>query len=343
MVESTGQTPLLTRVQVVAEIGVNHDGDVAQACDLVEKAADSGADSAKFQIFLGPDLLSNQAGLARYQRGADADLHAMLGRLELALDQLKQVRQRARQRGIGFIVTPFSLADVARVAELEVDQVKIASPDVVNTPLIEAAATLGQPMLISTGAATLEEIAPAADLLRRHAAGGALLHCVSSYPTPTDAAALAGIRVIGDRFKLPVGYSDHTQSLHTGALAVAAGAMVIEKHLTHDTAAPGPDHAVSFDPPRFTDYVRRIREAESMLGPATKAVSEHEREVRQLSRQSLCAARDLKAGHVLQREDLCIKRPGTGIPAAMLDATIGRRLARDVRGNDLLTNDDLAV
>ncbi|MCE9591920.1 MAG: N-acetylneuraminate synthase family protein [Planctomycetes bacterium] len=327
------------RVCVIAEIGVNHDGKLDRAIQLVEAAAKSGADAVKFQLFDPRHLLSNQARLAVYQEGKADDVFSMLDALKLAPDDLLAVRALTRRLKMGFIVTPFSVEDIETLARLDVDAVKIASPDAVNRPLLSAAASLGRPMIVSTGTADLDELEWVADLIGRRRA--CLMQCVSSYPTPAADAALGAIDVMSRRFGLPVGYSDHTTQVMTGALAVAAGACVIEKHFTHDVNAPGPDHSASFEPATFRDYVQLIRHAAAMHGPSYKSVRPVEADVRNVSRQSLCLTRDLPAGHMLTRADLTVKRPGTGVPAAEMDATIGKRLGRAVRANNLLQGDDL--
>jgi len=238
-------------------------------------------------------------------------------------------------------VTPFSLQTVDEVARVNVDAVKIASPDAVNVPLLRRVARLNRPLMISTGTATLDELTTAAGIIACHPQGGCLLQCVSSYPTPEVDTALGGIVALAERFDLPVGYSDHTNETATGALAVAAGACVIEKHLTYDRSASGPDHAASFDAGQFAEYTRAIRLTTQMRGPTDKTIRPVEQEVRTLCRQSLCPTHDLPAGHVLNESDLTVKRPGTGIPAAELDEILGRRLRRDVTGTDLLSYDDL--
>lgn len=331
----------LARVCVIAEIGVNHDGDVAVARRLVDAAARVGADAVKFQYFQPDRLLSAQAELAGYQAGQAASQRALLSRLALSIDELSGLVSHAKALGIGAVVTPFSLTDPAELSELGLDAVKTASPDAVNTPLLMACAALGLPMLISTGTCSLSELEPAAGLLRGHDAGGAMLHCVSSYPTPMDAAQLGGVRAMGEALNLPIGYSDHTPGLQTGALAVMAGAVVIEKHLTHDRNAAGPDHAASLDPPQMKRYVANIRQAQAALGTVSKDVGDVERDVRRVSRQSVCVVRDLPAGHALTAADLTLKRPGTGLPPSMMSAMIGRRLSKSMQGNTLLTIDDV--
>jgi len=349
--EATAEAP--PRVGVIAEIGVNHDGDPAVGVGLVDTAADAGADAVKVQLFNPDRLLSNQAALAKYQAGGADDARELLAGLALGVDELAPIAARARARGMWFLATPFSPGDIADLRRLEVDAIKIASPDAVNPPLLEAALTVGKPMLVSTGTCELAELGFVSDLLGGDMAaeaatpgetpvGHALLHCVSSYPTPRGSAGLGAIAVMRSAFGLPVGYSDHTPDLDTGALAVSAGAVVIEKHLTHDKAAPGPDHAASLTGRELAEYVSRVRDAQAVMGPAVKRVQEVEADVRAVSRQSVCLVRDLPAGHVLIAADLTVKRPGTGIPAAKLAATVGRRLAVAVRANDLLTPDQLA-
>ena len=330
-------------VAVIAEVGVNHDGEVGIAERLIEAAAQAGADAVKFQYFHPERLLSDQAELAGYQRGKAASQRELLEKLALPLDTLAGLVEAVHACGLWAVVTPFSLDDPGELAALGLDAVKSASPDAVNTPLLHACSALGLPMLISTGTCGLDELDPAATLLGGHQQGGALLHCVSSYPTPMDQAQLGGIAALSDRFNLPVGYSDHTPALHTGGLAVAAGAVVIEKHLTHDRAAKGPDHAASLDPEGFTGYVRNVREAQAALGTRSKTISDIERDVRRVSRQSVCVVRDLSAGHVLTREDLTVKRPGTGVAAKELASIVGRRLSQDVMSNTMLHHEHLAL
>ncbi|MEM6257668.1 MAG: N-acetylneuraminate synthase family protein [Planctomycetota bacterium] len=330
-------------VAVIAEVGVNHDGDQAVARRLIDAAAEAGADAVKFQYFHPDRLLSNQAEFAEYQRGQAASQRELLARLALPIDVLAGLVSYARGCGLAAVVTPFSLEDPAELAELELDAIKTASPDAVNTPLLRACAALDLPMVVSTGTCSLGELEPAAAILRGHAVGGAMLHCVSSYPTPMNEAQLGGIAAIREAFRVSVGYSDHTPGVETGALAVLAGAAVLEKHLTHDRGAQGPDHSASLDPQQMKQYVAKVREAAVALGTMTKSDRAIEHNVRRVSRQSVCVVRDLPAGHILEADDLTVKRPGTGVPAAELGIIVGRRLARSVMANDLLEIKDLVV
>jgi len=252
----------------------------------------------KFQLFRPADLLSADATLAAYQEGQADAPRDLLEKVALRTAALGPLRDEAHAAGLAFVVTPFSVADVADLAALNVDAVKIASPDAVNPMLLEAAAGLQRPLWVSTGTCEASELDDAA----AHAAeaDGALLQCVSAYPTPDAAAALGGIAALRARYPaLRIGYSDHTADEDTGALAVAAGACLLEKHLTHDPAAPGPDHAVSLDPAALGRYVAAAHRAAVRLGPAAKTCQTIEQDVRAVSRQSLCAARDLPAGHRL--------------------------------------------
>jgi len=333
-----GQPP---RVAVIAELGVNHDGGPGRAVELIHAAAEAGADGVKLQYFCPERLLSEDARLARYQEPSAGDPRTLLAQLALSFDTVRQLRQVARAAGLGFVLTPFHPDDCRELASLELDAVKVASPDAVNSPLLEAAGALQRPLLVSTGTCRRDELSQAAAAVRDCPAGGALLQCVSSYPTPMEQAALGGIARLRDAFGLAVGYSDHTPGLDTGALAVAAGACVLEKHLTWDQSAPGPDHATSLEAGQFAEYARRARQAAKMLGPLQKQPLEIEEDVATVSRQSVCLREHRPAGHVLDRQDLTIKRPGTGIPAGELHRVFGRKLKRAVAGNRLLHWTDL--
>jgi N-acetylneuraminate synthase/N,N'-diacetyllegionaminate synthase len=315
-------------MRIIAEIGVNHDGVLARALELVNHAAAAGADAVKLQIFRAETLMHPSGALAGYQkdRVSEADPAAMLRRYELSRGDLRKVIDAIRSRGLMPLATPFSLGDVDAIAELDLPAVKIASPDLVNWPLLRRAAGLGRPLLISTGAATMEEVATTVQWLRAWKAEFSLLHCVSSYPTPPEEANLGWIGQLRQRFDAPVGFSDLTTDVLTGAMAVAAGAEIVEKHLTYDRTAPGPDHSASADPAQFTQYVRLIRLAEKLRGSGEKRVLPVEEDVRRVSRQSLVLIRDVEAGRPLTEADLTTQRPGTGIPAAAWPEVTGRRL-----------------
>lgn len=325
---------------VIAEIGVNHDGSVDRGVELVRAAASAGADAIKLQLFREDLILSRAAKPAQYQIAAGApEPHELLRSLELSAKQMQPMIDEARHVGVHAIVTVFNLELVEEAETLNVDAYKTASPDLVNRPLIEALMRTGRPLILSAGAATLDEVRNATQWL-----GGfphLLMQCVSAYPAPDECAALAGRLAMLEVNPNSLGYSDHTTALDTGAMAVASGVCLLEKHLTHDRMAHGPDHAASLEPAGFAEYVQLAHRAWRMLGPRTKNVLDIERDVREVSRQSLTVKRDLPAGHVLAREDLAVKRPGAGLAPSLMEFVLGRSLARAVAADTPLHEDDL--
>lgn len=363
---------------VIAEVGVNHDGDLERCMTLTRLAKEAGADAVKYQLFDADLLMSGASRLAAYQKSAgEVDPREMLRRLQLSVEQLARAAEEARRVGIHAIVSVFSVELVARAECAGFDAYKTASPDIVHRPLLDALRGTDKPLIVSTGAATLAEVARAITWLTREGAGLergardlALLQCVSSYPTPMDHAALGGIMALRDVFAGPVGYSDHTAEEFAGALAVACGACILEKHFTDDRARIGPDHRASLDARGFAAYVTHARrawnamramsgahaaklahpqanlEAEALVAHASqvrkeKVVLEMEEDVRAVSRQSIVTRGTFAAGHVLAREDLTFKRPGTGLLPYELERVVGRRLVRAVEADRPLLEGDL--
>jgi sialic acid synthase SpsE/CMP-N-acetylneuraminic acid synthetase len=368
------------RVFVVAEAGVNHDGSVETALRMVDAAAEAGADAVKFQMFRATELTTAEAATAGYQRQrcGEESQRAMLSRLELTLDDFRRIRRRCEERSILFLATPFGEGDVQRLLEPGtpsesesprglparrdcispaareetrplkeaaqgggVAAIKIASTDLTNGPLLDAAVATGLPLIVSTGAATAEEMGASVGRLVR---GGAsqrliLLHCVSCYPTPIEAINLRAIAALQGEFGVPVGLSDHTTSVETGAWAVAAGACVLEKHFTLDRAAAGPDHAMSLTPEQLAEYVRKVREVEAALGDGTVGITQIEEDVRAAARKSVVSAVAIRQGTRLTRSMLTLKRPGTGIPPNDLATLLGREAATDIPSDTLLSWD----
>lgn len=357
---------------IIAEIGVNHDGEVARALELTDAAAAAGADAVKLQYFETDRLMSRAAKLAAYQKAAgETDPITMLRRLELTLDEMALVVERAHARGIHAIVTVFSTELVGPAETLPWDAYKTASPDIVNRPLLEALAATGKPMIVSTGASTLDEVVRAVGWLESARDRLALLQCVSSYPAPE--AALGGIKAIADTTRLPVGYSDHTPDTETAEFACGWGAQILEKHITYDRLASGPDHQASlvvWD--EFRHYAKRARSAEPLASAITavlnqtdlvvelddvgvlaeamllveqthfeKTVLDCERDVRTVSRQSVVSVGPIPAGTTITRDRLTIKRPGTGILAYRFDEVVGRTAARDIEADFPIFERDL--
>lgn len=340
-------------VYVIAEIGVNHDGDVGRALGLVEEAARVGADAVKFQYFEAELLVGDGAGgLAEYQRAAgECDAKAMLGRLELSIDGLAMCIERAEAVGVASMVSVFSAEHVGAVAMLGCDALKSASTEIVNKGLLGAMAGTGLPMVVSTGASELGEVERAAGWLGGDGEGDGgvyqrlgLMQCVSSYPVPAGQDGMEGIGALYFATGLPVGYSDHTTGVRTGAHAVSRwGAVMLEKHLTYDRGAAGPDHAASLDPSRFAEYVRHARGVErcGYVAGGEKRVLACEREVRAKSRQSVVVVRDVAAGGVIGVGDVGVRRPGTGIEAWRMGEVVGRVAARGLRAGEVVGFADL--
>ena len=296
---------------VIAEAGVNHNGDLDLARRLVDAAAEAGADAVKFQTFRTDALVSAAA-------------HAGL-------------RDHATARGLVFFSTPFDEASADLLDRLGVELFKVPSGEVTNLPLLRHVAAKGRPLLLSTGMSTLDEVDVAVAAIR--AAGDppiAILHCVSAYPAPVEDTNLRAMDTLRARFGCPVGLSDHSLGIEIALAAVARGAAVLEKHLTLDRTLPGPDHRASLEPGDFAALVRGVRVIEAALGDGDKRPMPSEVDTRAVARRSLVAARALPAGHRLTRGDLAIKRPGTGIPPADLDRVLGRRLARPLGVDDMV-------
>jgi len=330
---------------IIAEMGVNHDGDVQKAIELVRIAAACGADAVKLQIFRATSLMHPSCGLAEYQKDRvwETDAGDMLRRYELSRDELRVIVKAILDAKMIPLATPFSPNDVDTIAALRLPAIKIASPDLVNRALLYESVQLGRPMLLSTGAATMAEVSESVQWMKDSFARFALLHCISSYPCPNGSANLAWIGELDQSFDVPVGYSDHTTHVLAGALAVAAGATIVEKHITFDRDARGPDHSASADATQFERYVKHIREADALRGGGGKHVLDCEQDVRSVSRQSIVVRRTLRSGDEIRYDDLTVQRPGTGISAAHWAQVIGLRVSRTVPAGSILQPDMLAV
>jgi sialic acid synthase SpsE len=256
-------------------------------------------------------------------------------------DDVARVVRAIRDLQMMPLATPFSPSDLDLVDRLRLPAIKIASPDLVNRPLLSEAAKLNKPLLVSTGAAELEEIDTAVGWMKEWNSSVALLHCISSYPAAHRDANLGWIPELAQRYGVPIGYSDHTTSPMAGGFATSAGASIVEKHLTYDRSARGPDHAASADPTQFMRYVKLIREADLLRGTPGKRVLDAEQDVRKVSRQSLVLRRSLKAGERIREEDLTVQRPGAGVPAAQVQLAIGRMVKASVTAGTMLQWDML--
>jgi N,N'-diacetyllegionaminate synthase len=330
---------------VIAEAGVNHNGDPDLARRLVDAAADAGADAVKFQTFRAGELVTGSARMAAYQRtnlgveaGSPSSQASMLRALELAEPALASLKAHAESRGLVFLSSPFDLGSAGLLAGLGVGALKLGSGELTNHPFLESLAGMGLPLLLSTGMATLSECEDAARVLRAHGDPPALwFHCVSAYPAPASASNLRAMDSLRDALGVPVGMSDHSMGDAVTLAAVARGAVAIEKHLTLSRAMEGPDHAASLEPDQFAEMVRKIRLVESALGDGVKRPAACEADTARAARRSLVAASDLPAGHELRARDLVAKRPGDGIPPGDLRSIVGRVLARPIGADEMLT------
>jgi N-acetylneuraminate synthase/N,N'-diacetyllegionaminate synthase len=327
-------------VFIVAEAGVNHNGDPALATRLVDAAADAGADAVKFQTFSARALVSPQAPKAAYQRettgSAESQLD-MLARLELSLEQHAALQAHAAGRGLLFFSTPFDEASADLLQSLGVLLFKLPSGEITNLALLRHVAAKGRPIILSTGMSTLDEVTEAVAAIRE--AGDpplALLHCLSAYPAPVSEMNLRAMDTLRARFGCPVGLSDHTLGIEIAVAAVARGAAIVEKHLTLDRNLPGPDHRASLDPRDFTAMVRAIRSVEAALGDGIKRPMPSETDTRAVARKSLVAARAIRAGQTLTADLIAIRRPGTGIPPGDLARVLGRRVRRGLAAGEVI-------
>jgi N,N'-diacetyllegionaminate synthase len=326
------------RCFVIAEIGVNHNGDMDIARRLIDVAADAGADAAKFQTFRADDLIVEGTQAVAYQKKNDADLdqYKLLKALELSFEDHEELVAHCAARGIEFMSTGFDKGSLQLLLDLGIKRIKIASGEITNTPLVEASSEACLPIVLSTGMATLEEVAECVRTIRavwdrlNHDGDLIVLHCTSAYPTPLEEVNLAAMGTMASELGEAVGYSDHTTGILVAPMAVAAGAQLIEKHITLDRTMQGPDHAASLEPDELKAMVDDIRRAELIRGDGVKAPRPVEMEARSLVRKGLKFLRDLPRGHVVTIDDLVPLRPETGLPPARLRGLVGQSLARDV-------------
>lgn len=331
---------------IVAEIGINHNGDINLARKLIDAAADAGADAVKFQNYRTEDFISDRSLTYEYVSEGKTIVEPqfdMFKRCELPPSALPELKEYCDKRGIIFFSTPTSEEGIADLVSVGVPLLKNGSDYLTHLPLIRAMARTGLPTVISTGMATLAEIDDAVRAFRE--AGGRdliLLHCVSVYPAPVDEMHLRKIPALATVFDCPVGLSDHTEGIVVAIGAVALGACLIEKHFTLDKNLPGPDHRFSADPAEFRALVEAVRTLEKSLGESRIGPTPSEMLSRREFRLSCVAARDLPAGHRLSEADVAFRRPGTGLPPSAIEWILGRRLGRDVPAGKIFEPDDFA-
>jgi N-acetylneuraminate synthase len=356
---------MTNRTLFIAEAGVNHNGSLDLALQLVDAAADAGADIVKFQTFKAQHLVTVQARKARYQAtntGDDSGQIEMLCKLELGPAEHRLILERCIQRGIRFMSTAFDSESLDFLATLDMPAVKIPSGDITHAPMLMQAARVGLPLIVSSGMCTLSDIEAALGVIafaltrdgspdscdeledaRNSPEGQAallqrvtLMHCVTEYPAPVGSVNLRAMDTMMQAFGLPVGYSDHTVGTAVSLAAVARGATVIEKHFTLDRALPGPDHAASLEPGELRALVADIRIVEEALGSSRKAPAAVEIGNREVARRSIVAARSIAEGEVLTMDALAFKRPGTGLSPTDVWDLLGRPAGRDYQPDELI-------
>ncbi len=313
---------------LIAEAGVNHNGERERALALIDIAAEAGADAVKFQTFSADRLATREAPKAGYQietTGAEESQYEMLRKLELTIDDHRALMARCADRGIIFLSTPFDEEAADLLAELGVVAFKTPSGELTNTPYLRHVASFGKPMIVSTGMATIGECEAAVDAIAESGNPPlALLHCVSNYPATAETINLRAMATLGRAFRVPVGFSDHSVGIEIALASVALGAAVLEKHYTQDRALPGPDHRASLEPTELRALVHGLREVHASLGDGRKRPNAAEAPTASVARKSLVSKRAIEAGTVLTIADVTAKRPGAGIPIAMRDIVVGR-------------------
>lgn len=330
------------RTLIIAEAGVNHNGDIELAKRLIDVAAESGADIVKFQTFNADRQVTRAAKKADYQnRTTDSkeSQYEMLRRLELSTGMHKELIAHCAARNIGFFSTGFDIESIELLVGLGQDHFKIPSGEITNLPYLRHVGRLGKAIILSTGMATMGEIEAAIDVIEQAGTprtSMTVLHCTTEYPTPMDEVNLRAMQSIHAAFGVATGYSDHTSGIEVAIAAVALGASVIEKHFTLDRNLPGPDHKASLEPEEFKAMVAAIRNIEIALGDGIKRLTPSEVRNKPIARKSLVASQPIKSGEVFSAQNLAIKRPGTGISPMRWDEIIGRTAPRDFSADELI-------
>tara|TARA_B100002003_G_scaffold232548_1_gene244493 strand:+ start:986 stop:1996 length:1011 start_codon:yes stop_codon:yes gene_type:complete len=327
---------------IIAEAGVNHNGNIEIAKKLVDVAVEAGSNAVKFQTFKAEEMISKYAKKAEYQyRVTDENetQFEMVKRLELDINAHKELINYCKEKDILFLSTPFDIESIELLYELGVQIFKIPSGEITNLPYLRKIANLNRNIIISTGMADLEEIRNALDILLESGTPKdsiTVLHCNSEYPTPFEDVNLLAMNTIKEAFNVNVGYSDHTIGIEVSIAAVVLGASVIEKHFTLNRNMEGPDHKASLEPHELKAMVKAIRNIEKALGYGIKRPSPSELKNKHVVRKSIVAGKDIKKGECFADENIAAKRPGTGISPMEWDNVIGRKAIRDFKEDDLI-------
>lgn len=330
----------MKKVFIIAEAGVNHNGDPKIAKKLIDAAAQAGVDAVKFQTFKTENLVTKEAPKAAYQIHAEGDSesqYSMLKKLELTQEMHQELLEYCKSKKIQFLSTPFDIDSIRYLDGLGMPIMKIPSGEITNYPYLREIAGLKKPVIMSTGMSEVEEIEAAIKILKE---GGTeditLLHCNTEYPTPLEDVNLKVLPILSKKFGVKVGYSDHTMGIEVPIAAVALGACVIEKHFTLDRNMEGPDHKASLEPEELKNMVQAIRKIERALGTEEKRPSPSEIKNRGIARKSIVAGRDIQKGEILTEENITTRRPGTGISPMRWKEVLGQRAIKDFKQDELI-------
>ncbi len=330
----------MERVFIIAEAGDNHNGDFDLALQLVDKAAEAGADCVKFQTFVTENVVSVRAEKAAYQKENTApgeNQFDMIKKYELSFEQYREIQKYCGKRKIMFLSTPFDLDSIDFLQGINIPFWKIPSGEITNLPYLEKIAKTGKNIVLSTGMSTMDEIGMALDILRQNGAGKiTLLQCNTEYPTPYEDANIKAMEMLRKTFHVPVGYSDHSLGIEIPIAAVACGATIIEKHFTLSKSMEGPDHKASLEPDELKNMVSAIRHIEAALGNGDKKPSPSEIKNKEIARKSIVANCNIKKGELLTEANLYIKRPGNGISPMKWHEVIGSRAVKDFCPDELI-------
>jgi len=332
---------------IIAEAGVNHNGDIHIAHKLIEAAKLAGADAVKFQSFKAEALVTPQSRKADYQlktTHGDNSQFSMLKQLELSKQDQAQLKKHCDDEGILYLCTPYEQTSADLLESIGVDAYKIASTDTSNLPFLRHLAQKNIPVILSTGMSNLGDVEESVNELKLHGLDGKIivLQCTAEYPVPLEDINLRAMKTMEFAFGCPVGFSDHTSGIGASPWAVAAGACVVEKHFTLDRNMEGPDHKASVEPNEMAQLVGTIRNVELALGDGMKKIMPSEHKNKSKMQKSLVATREISAGRMIKPEDLTCKRPGTGLPPNWFDKVIGKQAAKNIHKDDVLNLDAIS-
>lgn len=332
----------MQRTTIIAEAGVNHNGNLQTAKKLIDAAADSGADFVKFQTFSASEIVTPHAMKADYQienSGGDETQLEMISKLELKKEWHQDLIEHAQRRNIGFLTTAFDFQSLDFIRSLNLHLIKIPSGEITNSPYLKRIASFKKPIIVSTGMANIDEIDAALAVLVSNGASLqdiTVLHCTTEYPAPFHEVNLFAMQTLRERFNVKIGYSDHTQGITVPIAAVALGATVIEKHFTLDRGMPGPDHKASLEPEELTAMIKSIREIEVSLGDGVKVATPSEEKNKIAARKSIVARRNISKGEIFDETNLTCKRPGNGLTPMLWDKIIGSAASKSFEKDELI-------